>query len=213
MLGSKLIRAKGFWAIESSDRPAFIYPDGTFVICGQLAEDIAAFSRRIGQRRGLIGILCDGHYRQYVSYLAALNAGCPVLLMGEGQTAEGTGLSLAYLYAAATDTLTRFDGAVESWHPDLAVLLPTSGSTGSAKWVRPSFRNIAANAASIATYLSLGPDDRTPMALPFLYSYGISIVNSHLAVGASVALQDAGRRPPERHHRCPRGDGRFLYPD
>ncbi|WP_158539756.1 AMP-binding protein [Gordonibacter sp. 28C] len=73
-------------------------------------------------------------------------------------------------------------------NPDLALLLPTSGSTGSSRYVRVSRRNLQSNAEAIAGYMGLSPCDRAITTLPFSYSYGISIVNSHLEAGASVAL-------------------------
>lgn len=189
-MSERTFKKADFWKIERSAAPAFFRPDGAFISYQELGQDVAAFSDRIAQKPGPIGIRCNGHYRQYVAYLAALNSGCPVLLMGENQSADTLGLSLAHLYSSATDDLIRYDGSLSPWHPDLAVLLSTSGSTGSAKWVRLSFQNVGSNAASIADYLSLGPDDRAPMALPFQYSYGMSIVNSHLAVGAAIVLTE-----------------------
>lgn len=177
-----------FWNINTSDAPAFYFPDGTFVSYAALADDINVFSEGVDWALGPVGIQCNGKYGQYVAYLAALNAGCPVLLLGEKQTADTTGLSLSCIYSAATDEMVRLDGGTSVWHRDLAVLLSTSGSTGSSKWVRLSRQSIGWNAASIAAYLTFGPDDRAPMALPFQYSYGMSVVNSHLAVGAAIVL-------------------------
>jgi long-chain acyl-CoA synthetase len=73
-------------------------------------------------------------------------------------------------------------------HPDLALLLATSGSTGSAKLVRLSAAAVDANAQSIATYLALTEQDRAISTLPFAYSFGMSVVNSHWVVGASMVL-------------------------
>jgi len=73
-------------------------------------------------------------------------------------------------------------------HADLALLLATSGSTGDAKFVRLSHSNLCANARSIAGYLSLQPGELAAQSLPFHYSYGLSVLNSHLIAGASVAL-------------------------
>lgn len=75
-------------------------------------------------------------------------------------------------------------------HPDLALMLTTSGSTGSRKYVRLSYENIHANARSIAEYLEITPSDRAITTLPFSYSYGLSIVNSHLLAGASLVLTE-----------------------
>lgn len=74
---------------------------------------------------------------------------------------------------------------------ELAVLLSTSGSTGSPKTVRLSRRNLTSNAESIVEALKMNPDDRAITTLPAYYSYGLSILHSHLAIGASVVLTDA----------------------
>lgn len=75
-------------------------------------------------------------------------------------------------------------------HPELALLLTTSGSTGSPKCVRLSYKNITSNADSIATYLNLTQKERPITTLPMYYSYGLSIINSHLTVGATLLLCD-----------------------
>jgi acyl-coenzyme A synthetase/AMP-(fatty) acid ligase len=72
----------------------------------------------------------------------------------------------------------------------LALLRATSGSTGSRKYVRLSYQNIHANASSIAQYLSITGEDRAITTLPMSYSYGLSILNSHLLSGACVILND-----------------------
>jgi len=73
-------------------------------------------------------------------------------------------------------------------HDDLALLLTTSGSTGSPKLVRQSYKNIKANTKSIVKYLELNETERAITTLPMSYTYGLSIINSHLYVGASVIL-------------------------
>ncbi|MEV0617359.1 AMP-binding protein [Nonomuraea sp. NPDC050404] len=81
---------------------------------------------------------------------------------------------------------------VPDTHPDLALLLATSGSTGNPKLVRLSRRAVLANARSIATALSIGPGETTITSLPLHYSYGLSVLNSHLVAGGTVVLTDAG---------------------
>ena len=76
-------------------------------------------------------------------------------------------------------------------NPDLALLLTTSGSTGTPKYVRLSYSNVRANAESIAEYQEITPADRAITTLPFSYSYGISIINSHLISGASIVLSES----------------------
>ena len=71
---------------------------------------------------------------------------------------------------------------------DLALLLTTSGSTGSPKLVRQSYKNIYNNAESITQYLGITSADRPITTMPPSYSYGLSIINSHLLKGASIIL-------------------------
>lgn len=69
---------------------------------------------------------------------------------------------------------------------NLALLLTTSGSTGSPKLVRQSYDNIQVNAESIAEYLKIKAEDRPITTLPMNYTYGLSIINSHLLKGATI---------------------------
>ncbi|MBA0167944.1 AMP-binding protein [Pectobacterium sp. CFBP8739] len=73
-------------------------------------------------------------------------------------------------------------------HPDLALLVSTSGSTGSPRLVRQSYRNILSNACSIAEYLGISSQERPVLNLPMNYVYGMSIINSHLLKGATLLL-------------------------
>ncbi|MGE6490026.1 AMP-binding protein [Paenisporosarcina sp. NPDC076898] len=73
----------------------------------------------------------------------------------------------------------------------LALLLTTSGSTGSPKFVRLSYENIFKNAESIAEYLNINADDKPITTLPMNYSYGLSIINSHFICGATIIVTDA----------------------
>ena len=75
---------------------------------------------------------------------------------------------------------------------NLALLLNTSGSTGASKLVRQSYRNIEANMQSIASYLELDENERPITTLAMHYTYGLSIINSHLYVGATILMTDFG---------------------
>ena len=77
-------------------------------------------------------------------------------------------------------------------YKDLALLLTTSGSTGSPKLVRQSYQNIQSNAASIAQYLHLDENERPITTLPMHYTYGLSIINSHALCGATILLTEHG---------------------
>lgn len=81
---------------------------------------------------------------------------------------------------------------VYSLNNELCLLLTTSGSTGSPKLVRQSYQNVLSNAESIAQYLELDETERPITTLPMNYTYGLSIINSHLLVGASILFTDQG---------------------
>jgi acyl-CoA synthetase (AMP-forming)/AMP-acid ligase II len=92
-------------------------------------------------------------------------------------------------------------------HPELALLLPTSGSTGSPKLVRLSAAALEANAGAIAQGLELTLADRAITSLPLSYAYGLSVLNSHLWAGASVVLSGASALERNfwdaaRDHQC-----------
>lgn len=75
-------------------------------------------------------------------------------------------------------------------HQELSHLLPTSGSTGSPKLVRHKYENIEAAGLNISTFFELKESDRPLMALPLYYTMGLSMVFSHLRVGATILITD-----------------------
>ncbi len=75
-------------------------------------------------------------------------------------------------------------------YDELALLLTTSGSTGSPKFVRQSYKNLESNTRAIVEYLHLDAAERPITTLPMNYTYGLSIINSHLMVGATLLLTD-----------------------
>lgn len=75
---------------------------------------------------------------------------------------------------------------------ELCLLLTTSGSTGSPKFVRQSYTNVLDNAQSIVQYLKLDETERPITTLPMNYTYGLSIINTHLLMGATILVTDKG---------------------
>jgi acyl-CoA synthetase (AMP-forming)/AMP-acid ligase II len=79
--------------------------------------------------------------------------------------------------------------AVQASAPDAAMLIYTSGTTGRPKGVVLSHGNLKANVDAIVTYLELTSDDSVLSVLPFNYSYGNSVLHTHLAVGGTIVLE------------------------
>jgi acyl-CoA synthetase (AMP-forming)/AMP-acid ligase II len=199
-------------------------------------DEAARRLREASPGPGLAVLAMDGSVASVVLALACLVAGVPVVLL-EPQSA---GLErLAEVYAPALlllpETLPAPGGGSHAagaeqgyrlWrgsasesapHPDLALLLTTSGSTGSPKLVRLTRRNLEANATSIAQYLELGPGERAIASLPLHYSYGLSVLNSHLVSGGTLVLTPHSFMRPEfwavvREHGCTSFAGvPFMY--
>ena len=67
-------------------------------------------------------------------------------------------------------------------------MLSTSGTTGSKKHVRISYNNLYSNSKAIIQYLNLNKNDKAITTLPIHYTYGLSIINTHLCVGAKLVV-------------------------
>lgn len=97
-------------------------------------------------------------------------------------------LNSTIIYSNWNYSLIKISESKVLMHEDLSLLLTTSGSTGSPKLVRLSLSNIISNAKSIATYLKINNLERPITSLPMNYSYGLSVINSHLISGATILL-------------------------
>jgi len=90
---------------------------------------------------------------------------------------------------------------------ELASVIYTSGTTAHPKGVMLSHRNLIANTVSIVEYLHLEPTDRIGLVLPFFYSYGNSVLHTHVCVGGTIAVVGTMAFPAQvlggiQEHRC-----------
>ncbi|MGI8808427.1 MAG: AMP-binding protein [Acidimicrobiales bacterium] len=177
------------------DRAAFVTAQET-IAYAELDERVAAAAASLGPDRRLVLLEATNAIEPLVAYLAALRGGHPVLLAPGDNAGAVRDLAAAYDPDVVIDAsegwtiAARRDGSAHELHPDLALLLSTSGSTGSSKLVRLSRRNLQANAESIAQYLGIAEDHRAATTLPMQYCYGLSVIHSHLLRGAGLVLTD-----------------------
>lgn len=158
---------------------------------------------------GLVFCLCSNTLGAIVGYVACLRNSNAVLLLDAGMSRESfDDLVRVYLpeYIWAPESSSLMAGGHKlldaegyalfrtGYHTpvadDLAVLLATSGSTGSPKVVRLSKKNLLSNARSIISYLHITDKERPVLGLPINYAFGLSIVNSHLLSGATLLLTE-----------------------
>lgn len=155
------------------------------------------------KQKELILILCKNTIDILSAYISAMNSKHAVMLLAADINPELLksiitnykpkwiiGSELYEGYTSQQFYLVRDMDVQANIHSDLALLLSTSGTTGSQKFVRLSYENLRTNAESIIEYLNLDENERAIMNLPLSYSYGMSIVNSHLLAGASILLSD-----------------------
>jgi len=172
--------------------------------------------RRRVEGAGLIALFADTGPETVACYLACLSTGTPVLLADPNLRPEAVRrLTDAYEpeivvrppsapegYTSVTDRLWhRTAGVSGPVHESVALLLMTSGSTGAPRAVCLSAANVTSNAHSIAEALDITEADRAITSLPLHYSYGLSVLNSHLARDASVVLT-AESPTSRRFWRC-----------
>lgn len=194
---------------SSPNRPALLTDVGQLLTYGQLRAEVSCLSKVLRPKR-LIFLAGRNDIPTTVTYLGCLEVGSVPLLLGPdiSSTAFSNLLNTylpAYVFLPTTliknysdlETIRVYDeyslclyrnGIGPTLHPDLALLLATSGSTGSPKLVRLSHTNILSNARSIIDYLGIDQHERAVTSLPFNYSYGMSVLNTHLNAGASILL-------------------------
>lgn len=181
---------------RTGDRPALLFGSGRSLSYAELDEQMRRFANRLGHgEKRLVAIAAEASEHAIVAYLAALRSGHAVAMLPPCDERIWDD----FIDAFQPDfTFRRADGRWrlieesrpgkdrEAIHPDLALLLMTSGSSGAAKAVRLSHANLDANSRSIAAYLELSSTDRAALVLPLHYSYGLSVLNSHLIAGGSI---------------------------
>lgn len=166
--------------------------------------------------RSLMFILTENNVGGIVWVMAAILSGnVPLILSAHTEASLLATLTDTYLpqYICAPAQMTesgieqveadefgyklRSTGApAANLHPDLSHLLPTSGSTGSPKLVRHKYENIEAAGLNISTFFELTDKDRPLMVLPLHYTMGLSMVFSHIKVGATILITDLSMTDP-----------------
>lgn len=202
------------WDLEQfKDQKAVIDEFGTELTYGQLNASATLLAEAVG-KRCLVFSLCRNEIGSLLGYIAFVNNGIvPVQLnahlddglqknllqtyapsylwVPQDQVGQFPGTEAVYNTYNYTLLKTEYENAFPLYE-ELGLLITTSGSTGSPKFVRQSYTNILDNAMSIAEYLKLDRFERPITTLPMNYVYGLSIINSHYLVGATLLLTDKG---------------------
>ena len=161
--------------------------------------------------RKLTFCLCENTIGSFVGYVGFMTRNIPTVLL-DGSKEIGVILSLIdhylpqYVWCPTKRvrelnkgsrvmeyedyTLLKLEEQKYEIHPDVLLCLTTSGTTGSPKLVKLTEENLRSNAESIAEYLNITEKERAITSLPMYYSFGMSVINSHLIKGATLLLTD-----------------------
>lgn len=200
------------WALEHyQDNTAILDEFGIGISYGKLEKETHALAHHI-EKRCLVFCLCRNTIGSIVGYVSFMNHGIvPVMLnahlddellqalldiykpsylwIPENQKEQFQGTDEIYSNFGYCLIKTRYKEAY-FLYDNLGLLLTTSGSTGSPKFVRQSYKNVLNNAQSIVQYLALNETERPITTLPMNYTYGLSIINSHLLVGSTILVTE-----------------------
>lgn len=194
---------------QYGNKPVFQLESGEEVTCSLIdkySKELSSFLKP----RNLVFCLCKNELGAMLGYLTFLEQGLVPVMLDALKDIELMKELLniykpsyiwlptsAYYSEYGEIKYSIFDYSLTSYCDDfielyceLSLLLTTSGSTGSPKLVRLSYDNIRSNAESIAKYLNITANERPITSLPMYYSYGLSVINSHLIKGATILLTD-----------------------
>ena len=191
------------------DRKLLIEDDGSELSY----SDLLKFSEKFQQiipTRSLVLFLCQNNQESLIAYLSSIsNKIVPILLESGTHIDQIRNIIDSYkpefiwIPNEKKDSFKDYNFKFEykkyiliskkniklpKFNKDLALLLSTSGSTGSPKFVRLSYKNLESNALSISEYLSINKKEKPITVLPMSYSFGLSIINSHIVNGCTLLM-------------------------
>ncbi|WP_367128734.1 AMP-binding protein [Saccharothrix sp. HUAS TT1] len=197
---------------EASPRSPAVHLAGGRTLSYSDLDGLVREAERSLRHNGKALVLCAGDrdLPTLLAYLAALRLGHAVAFLpasaeilaayrpefvvpapGGGSNSTDFGYEpIGELADGAKLFRSRTAGPADDIFPDTALLLATSGTTGSPKAVRLSYGGVADNSAAIVRALGITAAERAPTTLPITHAYGLSVLNSHLRAGASIVLSD-----------------------
>ena len=191
------------------NKKALILENGQSITYNQLDNETLFLSKKIPAKKRLIFLLAENNFETIVGYLSFVNKGFSVAVL-DSKINDFFLKNLVKLYKPSFifckkkkiilkkfKIITKYKSFVlfqnlnekeYKINKDLMLLMSTSGTTGSPKFVRQSYTSVTANTKSIVKYLKINNKDVTITSLPFSYVYGLSVINSHLYSGSTIIL-------------------------
>ncbi|MDX2321705.1 MAG: AMP-binding protein, partial [Moritella sp.] len=164
---------------------------GRTITYANLDHQVGILTQQLGDNKELVFIESKNTIQSVVCYLACLKSNKVVYLADDFESEKSIQLINSYnpnLLINGLGQIYHHSQSSHSLHPNLTLLLSTSGTTGTPKFVKLSTDNIQSNTESIVEYLQLNEDDIALAHLKLHYSYGLSILHSHLQAGACTVF-------------------------
>ena len=185
-----------FNSFVDESKPAIYWQDDVFQTYGQLIDEIIFWIDCLKSESKKLIVLYVKQHPQSVALLAATLASKHAVLLATHELPSERRINLESCYQPhlviefAADGYTVRETKSERFciHPDLCLLLSTSGSTGAPKSVKLTAENVLSNAESIKTVLDINSDHNALVHLDLSYSYGLSVVTSHLLAGGALTV-------------------------
>lgn len=179
--------------IEFGDKVASVISERSlvFVMCTNSIGSVAGYASFVN--KGMVSVLLNAHLEKELLDNLVETYKPEYIWVPTEMCTEYEKYNVQNVFSEYGYTLlkTTFDAKYELYD-ELCIMLTTSGSTGSPKFVRQSYKNVESNAKSIVQYLELNSSERPITTLPMNYTYGLSIINSHFMVGATLLVTDKG---------------------
>ena len=213
---------KDIYKNQYKDNNALILENDELISYNELIKKIEDFSKNI-KKRSLIFLLCKNNFESIVGYLGSIKSNCVISLIDEKINDDSfiklvdnyhpdfiffnkkrlnnlDNYSTSYTFKSF-ELLEAKKKTEKKLNDNLALLISTSGSTGTSKLVRQSADNLNDNINSITQYLNISQKDISITTLPMSYVYGLSIINTHLNQGASIVLNNKSVIEKEFWHK------------
>ena len=188
-----------------SNKICFITENNTYTY-KEVEEFCKEFNKKINKEKKLVLVKAKTNIETIIVYLSLLRANQAFMMIDANINDkliediintykpnyiwEEREEQYIYLHEFGQYGLREYNSEKLNIYQDLSLMLSTSGTTGSPKMVKLTKKNLYANCNSIVEYLKIDSSHRAITNLPLYYSYGISILNTHLSQGASIVVTD-----------------------
>ena len=198
--------------IKFKKKKALILDGSNYVTYQKLLEDSRLISENLDKKKKLVFIFGQNNIETITGYISFVNIGYTVAFL-DNKLNSSFIKKLIILYKPSFifcekdrinnlkmfKNISQFKNYIllknlndskKTIHKNLMLLMTTSGSTGSPKFVRQSYKNVISNTKEIIKYLNIKKTDITITTLPINYVYGLSVINTHLFSGSTIVLNN-----------------------